>query len=52
MLVLHDPSERLNGHGRLWMPLPLWWQLVIDYPHKSFDNHRSQALEFRRLIMG
>jgi hypothetical protein len=20
MSALHDPSEQLNGHGRLWMP--------------------------------
>ena len=22
MSTLHDPSERLNGLGHLWMPLP------------------------------
>ena len=22
MLALQDPSERLNGHGELWMPQP------------------------------
>ena len=24
-----------------------WWQHVIDYPHKSFDNCHRQALELR-----
>ena len=23
----------------------MWWQPVIDYPLKSFDNYRSQTLE-------
>ena len=22
MLALHDPSEQLHGHGRLWVPQP------------------------------
>jgi len=30
----------------------MWWRLVIDYRHKSFDSCRSQALEFRRVVMG
>ena len=23
----------------------MWWQLVIDYPHESFDNCHGQALD-------
>ena len=29
----------------------MWWQLVIDYPRKSFDNYHSQALKFKRAFM-
>ena len=29
----------------------MWWQLVIDYPHKSFDNYHSQELAYRRAVM-
>ena len=25
----------------------MWWRLVINYLHKSFDNGHSQALAFR-----
>ena len=25
----------------------MWWQLVIDYPNKSFDNWRSQGVALR-----
>ena len=25
----------------------MWWRLVIDYPHESFDNYRSQAVAFK-----
>ena len=25
----------------------MWWQHVIDYPCKSFDNLRTQELAFR-----
>ena len=29
----------------------MWWQLMIDYPHESFDNHRSQEIAFRWAVM-
>ena len=25
----------------------MWWWLVLDYPHESFDNHRSQRVTLR-----
>ena len=25
----------------------MWWWLVIDHPHKSFDNCHNQELAFR-----
>ena len=30
----------------------LFWRRVIDRPHESFDNCRSQASEFRWAVMG
>ena len=30
----------------------MWWQRVINYPHKSIDNFHNQALEFRWAAMG
>jgi hypothetical protein len=29
----------------------MWSQFVIDYPQKSFENYRNQALEFRGVII-
>ena len=29
MLALNDPSEWLNGHGRLWMPLTLGIHVIL-----------------------
>ena len=45
MSALHDPSELLNGHGRLWMP-----HLSIDYLLTiGHVNHEHMVLELKHL---
>ena len=35
-----------------WSVRLMWWWLLIDCLHKSFDNCRSQAWALRRAVMG
>ena len=44
MLVYNSCS--LENLGKWWLRF-MWWQLVIDYLHKSFDNSHSLEIAFK-----
>ena len=52
MLVLHDPSDQLNGLSRLWIPQPCILFLRLGVPSVWFPTHGfGQGAELVRRVL-